>query len=111
MKSRTVRKSLPSESLSPLPSCCMNTVGDSVGLRNITMSREGTSTPSLNMSTEKTTDILPSSRALFASSRSVPPLEETAALSIPFFTKNDAMNSAWSMDEQNPMQRLEPYFR
>ena len=38
-----------------LPNCCKNTIGDSVGLRNITISRLAISTPSLNISTEKIT--------------------------------------------------------
>ena len=61
--------------LNPLPNCCKKTIGDSVGLKNITISTAGISTPSLNISTEKITLISPLvnfSIAMFLSSEYSP---------------------------------------
>jgi len=52
-KSKTVKKSLLSDNLKPLPSCCKNIVKLSVGLKNKTVSISGISTPSLKISTTK----------------------------------------------------------
>ena len=50
-KSNTVRHSLLSANLNPLPSCCKNMVRLSVGLKNKTVSIPGISMPSLKIST------------------------------------------------------------
>ena len=54
----------------PRPSCCRNSVGLSVGRSMSTVSTAGTSTPSLNRSTENTTCTRPAARSRSAASRS-----------------------------------------
>ena len=102
MKSSTVRRSFPSDVLRPLPSCCMKTVPDSVGRRNITMSIDGMSTPSLNMSTVNTILAVPDSSSLTDSPRSSESGADVTHLdSTPLSMKKRCMNRACPMDEQN----------
>jgi hypothetical protein len=54
----------------PRPSCWRNSVGLSVGRSMSTVSTSGTSTPSLNRSTENTTFTVPAARSRSAASRS-----------------------------------------
>ena len=68
---------------SPLPSCWRNSVGLSVGRSMRIVSTAGTSTPSLNRSTEKTMRTSPPARSLRAASRSpwgLSPHTATAAM-------------------------------
>ena len=58
-KSSTVQTLLPGAFRRPRPSCCRNSVGLSVGRSSSSVSTVGTSTPSLNRSTEKTTRTRP----------------------------------------------------
>ena len=62
-KSSTVHTDLPGARRSPRPSCCRNSTGLSVGRSRSSVSTRGTSTPSLNRSTENTTCTRPSARS------------------------------------------------
>src|SRR3546814_9616716 len=77
-KSRTVQMLLFASRRSPRPSCCRRTVGLSVGRSKSKVSTDGTSTPSLKRSTEKTTRISPAASACRA--RSEEPTSELQSL-------------------------------
>ena len=82
-KSSTVQTVLPCALRSPRPSCCRNSVGLSVGRSISSVSTAGTSTPSLNRSTENTTLHAPAARSRSAASplvRGLSPQTATAAM-------------------------------
>ena len=83
-------------------------MGLSVGRSMSTVSTAGTSTPSLNRSTENTARTRPSARSRSAASRSARGLSpQIATAAIPWWLKCRAMKRAWSMVTQNPRQRIE----
>ena len=98
MKSSTFKYCLSLYFLKPLPNCCKNTVGDCVGLKNITISIAGISNPSLNISTENSTCTSPLAKALNASflleEYSPPSPLYTATAFIPFSLNTFAIYSA-----------------
>ena len=106
-KSRTVQNALPVDLRSPRPSCCRNSVGLSVGRSISTVSTAGTSTPSLNRSTENTTRTRPAARSRSAASRSARGLSpQMATAAMPWRLKWWAMKRACSMLTQNPRARI-----
>ncbi len=87
----------------PRPSCWRNSVGLSVGRSMRTVSTAGTSTPSLNRSTENTARTRPSARSRSAASRSVRGLSpQTATDAMPWRLKWRAMKRACSTLTQKP---------
>ncbi len=100
---------MPSDSLSPLPNCWTNTVRDSVGLKNSTVSASGISTPSLKRSTvnmQLISPVLSFSLALFLSS--VLDLEWSAIDETPALLKDSAIKFACSIPTQNPRAFISP---
>ena len=91
----------------PRPSCCRNSVGLSVGRSISTVSTAGTSTPSLNRSTENTIRTRPCARSRSAPSRSdqgLSPQIATAGMS--WRLKWWAMKRACSTLTQKPSARI-----
>ncbi len=87
----------------PRPSCCRNSVGLSVGRSSSSVSTCGTSTPSLNRSTVKTTLMRPASRSRSAAVRSFMGLSpHTATAAIPAARNCSAMKRACAIETQKP---------
>ena len=107
-KSSTVQNVLPVGLAQPRPSCWRNSVGLSVGRSMSTVSTAGTSTPSLNRSTENTTCTVaggagPAGRRR-ARRRGLSP--QTATDGMPCAVKWRAMKRACSTLTQNPRARI-----